>query len=66
MTKLHAVPNATNSSGADSYRPLGQIMTDIKKVEADIRNLQTKRLNLVNELKQLSEAAASYAENIVT
>lgn len=51
-------------SGADTYRPLGHIMRDLKKEDEIIRQAEGRRASLRAELRQVAEAAAQYAENV--
>lgn len=52
-----------DASPADTYRPLGHIMRDLKAVDAEIAAKCGKRRDLVRELRAVSDAARSYAEN---
>lgn len=51
------------ASPADSYRPLGQIMRDLKAVDLEIAAKRARRADLVRELRAVSDAASQYAEN---
>jgi len=49
-------------NGADSFRPVGHIMRDLKKADEAIDSAKRKREDLVRELEQLADATKSYAE----
>jgi hypothetical protein len=51
-------------TAADGFRPLGQILRDIKATDAEIVKATRRRADLVRELRHVGEAAIQYAENV--
>lgn len=49
---------------ADGFRPLSQIMRDIKAADAEIDKFTRRRADLVRELRSVGEAAIQYSENM--
>lgn len=55
-------PAPQAQTAADGFRPIGQVMRDLKSIDQEIINNHRRRKALIEELDAIGKAATQYAE----